>query len=311
MYLSYLQFKKLIIMLRKCMLQIDFLTILIERTCKFLSYSEEEEIQVIVKHWIRVLHIKFGWIQYFEKIVVDYATTIFILDMFCSSSKLLKTFYGHSECVNSIDYSTFNDGQFICSGSSDTTVRVWDLETGQHIQSFNGHSYEVSCVKFSPYHYHNHFRNVICSSSYDKTIHKTIRLWDVETSKPLYIFNEHKYGVQCVDFSPLQSNLNISSSIGVIGGNGYTICSGSSDETIRIWDIETAKQIVIFKWHTSTANSVKYGSNELGISGGANTILSGSNDKSVRLWDIRSRRQIQVFKGHSNFVKAVEYSPFV
>ncbi|ETO11740.1 WD repeat-containing protein [Reticulomyxa filosa] len=94
--------------------------------------------------------------------------------------------------------------------------------------------------------------------------------------------------------------------IGVIGGNGYTICSGSNDETIRIWDIETTEQLNVFKGHDNNVNSVKYGSNEL-----LNIILSGSSDRSVRLWDIRSGQQIQVFNGHKNVVHCVEYSPFV
>ncbi|ETO00844.1 WD-40 repeat-containing protein, partial [Reticulomyxa filosa] len=61
-------------------------------------------------------------------------------DSFCSSSKLLKTFTGHTDIVWSIDYSTFDDGQFICSGSSDKTVRVWDVDNNKQIQSFNEHS---------------------------------------------------------------------------------------------------------------------------------------------------------------------------
>ncbi|ETO10624.1 hypothetical protein RFI_26753, partial [Reticulomyxa filosa] len=99
---------------------------------------------------------------------------------------------------------------------------------------------------------------------------------------------------------------NKMNNIGVIGGNGYTICSGSFDSTICIWDIETAKQFIVFKGHEDWIMSVKYGSNEL-----MNTILSGSKDKSARLWDIRSGKQVQLFNGHANGVSAVEYSPFV
>ncbi|ETO35858.1 G-protein beta WD-40 repeats containing protein [Reticulomyxa filosa] len=280
-------------------------------------------------------------------------TNFFMLEMFRSSSKLLNTFTGHTKYVNSIDYSKFGNGQFICSGSDDNTVRVWNIEKNKQIQSFNGHSSGVFCVKFSQYYYHNHHRNVICSSSHDKTIRfwdfkdnqllqlfnghtawvgsiefspfnsgrylcsgsgdGTIRLWDVETSKILHIFNEHKSCVWCVDISPLQSNnsKNESSGIGLIGGNGYTVCSGLRDKTIWVWDIETTKQLIVFKGHKDSVWSVKYGSNELGINGCANIILSGSDDRSVRLWDIRSGQQIQVFNGHTHIVWDVEYSPFV
>ncbi|ETO31118.1 WD-40 repeat protein [Reticulomyxa filosa] len=267
-------------------------------------------------------------------------------DLFRSSSKLVNTLTGHTNIIWSIDYSTFNDRQFICSGSNDNTVRVWDINTNKQIRSFNGHSDYVYCVKFSSYHYYNHCCNIICSSSSDKTIrfwdikHNqqlnlfnghtgavcgiefspfnngrylcsgsgdwTVRLWDVETSKSVNIFNAHENWVRCVDFSPLQSNNNKSNSIGVIGGNGYTICSGSNDNTIRIWDVETAKSLIVFKGHKDCIWSVKYRSNELG-----NTILSGSEDASVRLWDIRSCQQIQVFNEHTSYVYAVEYSPFV
>ncbi|ETO05898.1 WD-40 repeat protein, partial [Reticulomyxa filosa] len=124
----------------------------------------------------------------------------------------------------------------------------------------------------------------LCSGSADNTI----RLWDVEASKSLHIFNGHENIVWCVNISPLQSNNKNDkmNNTGMIGGNGYIICSGSWDKTIRIWDIETTKQLNIFKGHEDY-------------------------DKSVRLWDIRSNQQIQVFNGHTSTVFSVEYSPFV
>ncbi|ETO32463.1 hypothetical protein RFI_04654 [Reticulomyxa filosa] len=277
-----------------------------------------------------------------------------MLDLFCPSSRLLGAFTGHTNYVYSIDFPTSNCDRIICSGSQDNTVRVWNIDNNKQVQSFNGHSDPVNCVKFSPYYHYNNNRNVICSSSNDKTIRfwdikhnqqlqilnghirgvcgiefssfyggrylcsgsydKTIHLWDIETSESLHVFSKHLKTVWCVDISPLQSNKNNddkSNNIGVIGGNGYTICSGSFDYTIRIWDIETAKQIIKFKGRKYYVRSVKYGSNESGIIGGSNTILSGSSDKRIHLWDIRSGQQIQIFNGHTHQIWAVEYSPFV
>ncbi|ETO36409.1 WD-40 repeat-containing protein, partial [Reticulomyxa filosa] len=113
-----------------------------------------------------------------------------MFDTFRSSSKLINTFTGHTNTVWSINYSTFDNCQLICSGSEDKTVRVWDIDNNKQIQSFNQHSGSVFCVKFSSYYYHNHRQSVICSSSDDKTI----RFWDFKHNKQLQIFNEHKKG---------------------------------------------------------------------------------------------------------------------
>ncbi|ETN98589.1 WD-40 repeat-containing protein, partial [Reticulomyxa filosa] len=153
----------------------------------------EEDIPLIIQNWNRTLNIKLGWINDFDKLIIKYVMfvcfiiTIFIFNHFQSSSKLLNTFTGHTGYVWNIDYSTFNDDQFICSASSDETVRVWDINNNNQIQSFNGHSSYVICVKFSQYHYRNHHQNVICSSSDDKTI----RFWDFKNNKQLKIFNRH------------------------------------------------------------------------------------------------------------------------
>ncbi|ETO01450.1 G-protein beta WD-40 repeats containing protein, partial [Reticulomyxa filosa] len=82
---------------------------------------------------------------------------------------------------------------------------------------------------------------------------------------------------------------------------------GSWDKTIRIWDIETTKQLNLFKGHEHKLMSVKYGPNGSLL----NTVLSGSQDKTLRLWDIRSDKQIQIFHGHTDIICAVDYLPFM
>ncbi|ETO01498.1 F-box and wd40 domain protein, partial [Reticulomyxa filosa] len=191
----------------------------------------KEEIKVIIQYWIRTLNVQLGWIQDFDKFVVNYTYTIFMFETFRSSSKLINTFTGHSNVVYSIDYSTFDDCQVICSGSDDRTVRVWDVDNNKQIQSFNGHSSRVFCVKFSSYHRHNHCQNVICSSSDDNII----RFWDFKRNKQLQIFNGHTGSVYGIEFSSFN--------------DGRYLCSGSDDKTIRLWDVETSKSLHIFNGH--------------------------------------------------------------
>ncbi|ETO02644.1 WD repeat-containing protein [Reticulomyxa filosa] len=226
------------------------------------------------------------------------------------TAEQIQLFKGHEDdvyCVRFSQYHYYNHHHnVICSASYDKTICFWDFKNNRQIRIFNEHTDGVAGIEFSAFTGGRY----LCSGSYDKTI----RLWDIETSKSLHVFNGHTNAVLCVAFSHLQSynnNNTKSNGVGVIGGNGYTICSGSGDTTIRIWDIETTKQLIVFKGHEHYVNSVKYGLHESGLIGGANTLLSGSNDFSVRLWDIRSKKQIQVFNGHNNLVMAVEYSPYM
>ncbi len=56
---------------------------------------------------------------------------------------------GHVDAVNSVAFSP--DGMRIVSGSSDTTLRVWDAATSQPIGvSMQGHEKAVMSVAFSP-----------------------------------------------------------------------------------------------------------------------------------------------------------------
>ena len=55
---------------------------------------------------------------------------------------------GHTESVNSVAFSP--DGKTIASGSSDNTIKLWNAETGQQLNTLKGHTDLVESVAFSP-----------------------------------------------------------------------------------------------------------------------------------------------------------------
>ena len=59
----------------------------------------------------------------------------------------LRALRGHNHYVQDVVIST--DGQYALSSSWDSTLRLWDLDTGSTSQTFIGHSKDVLSVAFS------------------------------------------------------------------------------------------------------------------------------------------------------------------
>jgi WD40 repeat protein/uncharacterized caspase-like protein len=181
---------------------------------------------------------------------------------------------GHASLVISVAFSP--DGRLIASGSSDSTIKLWDAATCNQLRSLEGHTGPVNSVAFSP------DGKVIASGSGDKTI----KLWDVATGNQVRSLEGHTGYVTSVAFSP----------------DGKVIASGSGDKTIKLWDAATGKQLRSLEGHTGEVNSVAF-------SPDGKWIASGSQDKTIKLWDAATGKQLRSLEGYTGGVNSVTFSP--
>ena len=78
------------------------------------------------------------------------------------NKELVKELKGHNNPIKSCNFSPC--GNFIVSGSSDNTIKIWELSTGSLIKTLAGHTKPIESCNFSP------CGNFIVSGSDDKTV---------------------------------------------------------------------------------------------------------------------------------------------
>ena len=221
-----------------------------------------------------------------------------------------------TDSVSVYNVSFSPDGKMLAGGYGEELVRLWDVNSGEHKETFIAHHGRYLRVLFSRdgrtlassgIHEINlwdvgtsthqkrskqyvHFANRMFISGDSGTLASvdsdTIRLLDIMTREEKEVLKGHTRNVKSVAFSP----------------DGRTLASGSWDRTVRLWDVATGNQKKVLKGHRKSINSIAFSTDGL-------MLATASRDNTVRLWDAITGKHKKTLNGHTASVSGATFQP--
>jgi serine/threonine protein kinase len=171
------------------------------------------------------------------------------------------------------------DRRLVLTGSFNTNmVRLWNVQSGEVIRSFPGHTKKVHGVALSS------DGTIAASGGGDDD--STVRLWSVQTGDLVRVIQAHEGGVWSVAFD----------------SEGKHLFSAGADKLIRMWAVDTGAEVRQFQGHVGQVFKVA-------VSPDGKHLLSGGADNRVFCWDVATGQPVYEFRGHATAVWAVAISP--
>lgn len=125
---------------------------------------------------------------------------------------------------------------------------------------------------------------------------KTACLWDLQTGKAIERFVGHQEVVRAVAFSP--------DGMHVLTGAGRQADLGSfsTDNSARLWDVASGREIVRLDGHVGHVHTVQF-------SPDGKRILTAGRDGTIRIWDSETGQPVLVFARVAPISRAAAFDP--
>ncbi|KAK1834323.1 WD40-repeat-containing domain protein [Podospora conica] len=242
---------------------------------------------------------------------------------------MIRSVRAHKDSITTLDF----DAPFglMVTAAMDDSVRVWDLNAGRCIGLLEGHTASVRSLQVED--------NILATGSMDATI----RLWDL--SKAHYDPQGSQFGkddeddgiaFENPDDQPVDPPAGSMADCPLFTLNAHldaitalhfrdnVLVSGSSDKTLRQWDLEKGRcvQTLDVMWASAQAAALADGDGTWrqttrASDGSADfvgalqvfesALACGTADGMVRLWDLRSGQVHRSLVGHTGPVTCLQF----
>lgn len=275
-----------------------------------------------------------------------------------SDGKLVQALASHATGFFSVAFS--RDGRWLAAGTNDRTIRLWQIATGREMPRLSGHTGWVKAVAFSP-------DNRWLASGGNSG---EIKLWDVNTGREIYGEAHPREIIHTVAFSPegkwlaaagtgqvihllepsTKQTRSLSGHTGEITGiafipNSSLLASGSTDKTIRIWDVDKGTLVTTFPELSDQINAIAVNRDGTALAAGTadhkielikltagagsdsrllaghtgeifalafsrdgRFLASGGSDHQVKLWNSGSGAEVRTLTGVAGDVNCLDFS---
>lgn len=188
--------------------------------------------------------------------------------------KLMRVISGHLGWVRSVCVEP--DNQWFATGSTDRTIKIWDLASGTLKLSLTGHIMGIRGLAVSNRHPY------LFSGGEDKLV----KCWDLEMNKVIRHYHGHLSGVYSLDLHPTLDLL----------------VSAGNDAVARVWDIRTREPVHVLQGHKAAISQVRCQEADP-------QVITTSMDSTVRLWDLAAGKTQTVLTHHKKAVRALAIHP--
>jgi len=166
------------------------------------------------------------------------------------ASRELSAHDGYLSCVRFI-----SDKKLVTS-SGDSTCILWDMETGEALQTFTDHTGDAMSLSLNP-----NDENMFVSASCDATA----KVWDTRVGGATHTFPGHESDINSVAFMP----------------NGHSFGTGSDDSSCRLFDIRAYGQVNMFQ-----NEKILCGITSVDFSKTGRIMFAGYDDYNWYGWDV-------------------------